>query len=204
MRSLSSCLDATQDGAGELGEEAFDEVEPGAVLGREGEFEAVRGLLCDPGSGLFGDVRMPLRRSMFASVAGQKPRRPQFVGIAEVLRLPACQRHQPCPRFERDRRLSAGARAIVERGHRAFDHGALNAALDGLMMQSKHPADRKKRRIFPIGRLYPRPFDPARRLRPRLRDHSQLRRILSSERQFDRPTPRCHDLQPQFGYTWPI
>jgi hypothetical protein len=27
------------------------------VLGREGEFEAVRGLLGDPGSGLFGDVR---------------------------------------------------------------------------------------------------------------------------------------------------
>ena len=26
------------------------------MLGREGEFEAVRGLLRDPGSGLFGDV----------------------------------------------------------------------------------------------------------------------------------------------------
>jgi hypothetical protein len=35
----------------------LEKVEPGAVLGREGEFEAVRGLLCDPGSGLFGDVR---------------------------------------------------------------------------------------------------------------------------------------------------
>ena len=29
-----------QDGAGEFGEEALDEVEPGAVLGREGELEA--------------------------------------------------------------------------------------------------------------------------------------------------------------------
>jgi len=46
-----------QDRAGEFGEEALDEVEPGTVFGSEGEFEAVRRLLFDPGSGLFGDVR---------------------------------------------------------------------------------------------------------------------------------------------------
>ena len=46
-----------QNRAGELGEEALDEVEPGAVLGREGEFEAVRGLRGKPGFGLLGDVR---------------------------------------------------------------------------------------------------------------------------------------------------
>ena len=44
-----------QDRAGELGEEAFDEVEPGAVLGRESEFESVLGLIGEPSSGLFGD-----------------------------------------------------------------------------------------------------------------------------------------------------
>ena len=148
-----------------------------------------------------GEARMPLRRSMFAGVAGQKPRRPQFVGIAEVLGLAAGQRHQPSLGFEGDRRLSTWPRAIVERGHRAFDHGALNAALDGLI---KRPADRKKRRIFPISQQYPRAFNPAHRLRPRLRDRPQLRRILFSERQFNRPTPRCHDLQPQFGYMRPI
>ena len=49
--------DVAQDRAGELGEEAFDKVEPGTVFGREGEFEAVGRLLRDPGSGLFGDVR---------------------------------------------------------------------------------------------------------------------------------------------------
>ena len=32
---------------------------------------------------------MSLRGSMLASVAGQKPRCPQFVGIAKFLRLPA-------------------------------------------------------------------------------------------------------------------
>ena len=60
MRSLSSCLDATrtgQDRACEVGEEPFDKVEPGTVLGREGEFEAVGRLLRDPGSGRFGNVR---------------------------------------------------------------------------------------------------------------------------------------------------
>ena len=29
-------LDVAQDGAGELGEETLDEIEPGAMLGREG------------------------------------------------------------------------------------------------------------------------------------------------------------------------
>jgi hypothetical protein len=61
------------------------------------------------------------------------------------------------------------------------------------MMQSERPTDRKKRRVFPIGQQYPRPFDPTRRLRSRLRYRSQLRRIRISERQFNRPPPRCHD-----------
>ena len=60
-RSLSSCFgcdaDAAQDGAGEFGKEALDEIEPRAVIGGESEFEAVRGLTGEPGSGLFGDMR---------------------------------------------------------------------------------------------------------------------------------------------------
>ena len=46
-----------QDGAGEFGKEALDEVEPRAVLGCEGEFEPVRGMAGEPSSGLFGDMR---------------------------------------------------------------------------------------------------------------------------------------------------
>jgi hypothetical protein len=112
---------------------------------------------------------MPFRRSMLAGVAGQKPGRPQFVGIAKFLRLPARQRHQPCLRLKGDRRLPTGARAIIECSHRAFSHGALDAALNRLMMQPEHPADREERRIFPIGQQYPRALYPARRLRSRLR-----------------------------------
>ena len=60
MRCLSSCFDAThlaQDRAGELGEEALHEVEPGAALGRENEREAARRLSGEPSLGFSGDVR---------------------------------------------------------------------------------------------------------------------------------------------------
>src|SRR4029077_15026319 len=56
--------------------------------------------------GEVGEARMSLRGSMLASVAGQKPRCPQFVGIPKFLRLPARHRHQPCLGLVSDRRLS--------------------------------------------------------------------------------------------------
>ena len=37
-------------------EKALNEIEPGAVFRREGEFEAAGGLIGEPGSGLLGDV----------------------------------------------------------------------------------------------------------------------------------------------------
>jgi hypothetical protein len=64
LEFLFGCdADMAQDGAGELGEEAIDDVEPGAMRGREGEFEAVYGLLREPGFGLFGDARNDCRGS---------------------------------------------------------------------------------------------------------------------------------------------
>ena len=51
LKFLFGCdAGVTQDGAGKFGDEALDEVEPGAVLGSECEFETVRGLLRDPRS----------------------------------------------------------------------------------------------------------------------------------------------------------
>jgi hypothetical protein len=108
---------------------------------------------------------MPLRRSILAGVTTQTPRRPQFVRTAEVLRLPASQRHQPGLGFERDRRLPARARAVIERSPRAFNHGALDAALDDLMMQAERPTDRKKRGTAIFARVrpgLPAPFASAR------------------------------------------
>ena len=49
--------DVAQDGTGKLGKEALDKIKPGAVLGREGEFEAAGGLLGEPSFGFLGDVR---------------------------------------------------------------------------------------------------------------------------------------------------
>jgi hypothetical protein len=46
-----------QDRAGKLGEEALDEVEPGAVLGCEGELEAAVRSRGEPSSGFSRDVR---------------------------------------------------------------------------------------------------------------------------------------------------
>jgi hypothetical protein len=40
---------------------------------------------------------------------------------------------------------------LAERGHRAFGHGTLDAALDRLMMQSERPTYRKKRRVLRPG-----------------------------------------------------
>jgi hypothetical protein len=106
---------------------------------------------------------------VLASVAGQKSRRPKFAGIAEVLGLPARQRHQPCLGVQRNRQFSAGARAIVERRHRAFGHGAFDAAPDRLMMQPEHPSYRKRKGL-PDRPEYPHPLDPDCRLGSRLRD----------------------------------
>jgi len=126
---------------------------------------------------------------------GATLRCPQFVRIAQVLRLPVRQRRQPCFGFNSDRRLSARARAIVQGGHRTLDHSLLNATLHRLMMQTKRLGHREKRRILPITQQYPRPFDPTRRFGSRLRHRPQLLYVRLSERQFNRPPPRRHSIQ---------
>jgi hypothetical protein len=48
--------DVAQHRAGELGEEALDEIKPGTMLGCEGEFESADRLFGKPSLGLLGDV----------------------------------------------------------------------------------------------------------------------------------------------------
>ena len=58
LELLFGCnTDVAQDGACQLGKEAFNQVQPGAMLGSEGKFEAARRLLGEPGFRLLGDVR---------------------------------------------------------------------------------------------------------------------------------------------------
>ena len=143
-----------------------------------------------------GEAHMAFRRSMFAGVPGEKPRRPQFVRIADVLRLTAGQINQPSLGLNRDSGLAARPRAIIERCQRAVGHRSLNAALDGLVMQSERLAHCEKRGVFPIGQQYPRPLYPARRFCSRLRYRFQLRRIRICQRQFNRSPPRRHLVNP--------
>ena len=57
LEFLFGCdADVAEHGAGELGEKALDEIEPGAVRGREGEFEAADRLIGEPSLGLLGDM----------------------------------------------------------------------------------------------------------------------------------------------------
>jgi hypothetical protein len=96
-----------------------------------------------------------------------------------------------CRVFDVATRLT-GARAIIQRSHRTFDHSPFHATLDRLVMQSKCPAHRKKRRVFPIRQQNPRPLDPARWLGSRLRYRPQPLHIRISKRQLNRSPPRCH------------
>ena len=53
LEFLFGCdADMAQDRTGELGEEAFDEIEPRAVLGGKDEFEATDRLVREPSLGL--------------------------------------------------------------------------------------------------------------------------------------------------------
>ena len=64
LEFLFGCdADVAEHRACELGEEALDEIEPGAVRGREGEFEAADRLIGEPSLGLLGDVRNDCRGS---------------------------------------------------------------------------------------------------------------------------------------------
>lgn len=52
--------------------------------------------LADGALGQSGETSIASRRSMFTRMASQKPRRPQFMGTAEILGFLAGQRHKPC------------------------------------------------------------------------------------------------------------
>ena len=143
------------------------------MLGREGELEAAGRLIGEPSSRLLGDVRRMI-------IKDQVDRRMGWIGRVEKL--------------EKLDELTA-AMAILDQGVNLTGQ-QIDAALDRLMMQSEPAPHCKKRRILSIRQQYPRPLDPACPFRSRMRYRSQLRRICISERQLDRPPPRCHVLQP--------
>jgi hypothetical protein len=137
-------------------------------------------------------ARVPFGRAVLASMAGEQPRRPQFMRITQFLGLAARKRCQPGFRFQRDRRLPAGARTLVQRSHRAFGNRPLDTTLDRLMVQPERLAHGEKRRAFPITQQDARPLYPVRRFGSRPRYQPQLLSIRISERQFNRSPPSRH------------
>ena len=92
-------------------------------------------------------------------MARQRSCGPQFVRIAEVLRLAAGEVRNTGLGFGGDRGLLARPRQIIERRHRAMGQRPLNAASDDAPLK---PAHRKKRWIFLGGQQHPCPLNPSR------------------------------------------
>ena len=74
---LGGDADVPEHRASELGEEALDEVEPGAVLGSEDETEAALSLVGEPASGFLGDMRGVI-------VEDQRDRGARWIGRVEA------------------------------------------------------------------------------------------------------------------------
>ena len=76
--------DVAQDRSGELGEEALDEVEPGAVLGCERELEAAERSSGQPSFGFSGDVRGMIVEDQLDRSAGRIGRIEQLEELDEL------------------------------------------------------------------------------------------------------------------------
>jgi hypothetical protein len=141
----------------------------------------------------FGEAFVSCRRTMFANVSRQQPRRAQFVRIAEILGFAAGKIDNESSRLFGDDTLASRARTVVESSHDAGPFRPLQASFVRLMCNADGSTYRVKRRCFAIGKQHPRACDPARRFRPRTRKPRQLRQILFRKRQLDHSTWSRHD-----------
>src|SRR5205807_10301111 len=101
------------------------------------------------------------------------------VRVAQLLRLPASQRHYPRLGLYCDRRLLARAGTVIERRHRSIGLCALDVASDLLMMHSQGLTHRTERRVLPIGQQHPRPLDTTRGFRARARNQSSTVTVIT-------------------------
>ena len=135
-----------------------------------------------------GEAVVPSRlRAVLANVLGKQPRRPQLVGIAEVLGFPARQIDNEGPRFGGDDRLPPRPRAVIERRQDTQSFRSPHAALDRLVRHPDVSSNRVERRRLTVGEQHSRPLDPARRFRPRPGKPRQLHHLLVRERQLNHP-----------------
>src|SRR3979490_891955 len=84
--------DVAQDRSGELGEEALDEVEPGAVLGCERELESAGRPSGKPSSGFRGEVRVMIVEDQLDRGTGRIGCIEQLDGTLDVGRVSHTER----------------------------------------------------------------------------------------------------------------
>src|SRR5271166_5001993 len=136
---------------------------------------------------------VPRCRTMLAGMAGQQPRRPEFVRMSHVLGLLAGKGHQPRARFHRNFRFSAGPRTVVERRHNAEPRRTRQATLDGLVRHADRSPDRVVRRILSVAQQYPGALHAARRLSSRASNRSKLRHVYLFNRNLHNLPQCCHE-----------
>jgi hypothetical protein len=124
--------------------------------------------------GEFGHTGVAGGGPPITGMRGQQPRRPQLVRIPQRLRLLAGQRHQPGSRLRGNRRIAAGALAVVQ----CFDHTQFGRSVKTSANRLGRDPDRAGHRVgrglCQISQNDPRPLDAARRLSARSRNLLQL------------------------------
>ena len=124
--------------------------------------------------GEFGHTGVAGGGPPITGLRGQQPRRPQLVRIPQRLRLLAGQRHQPGSRLRGNRRIAAGALAVVQ----CFDHTqfgrSVKTSADRLGRDPDRAGHRVGRGLCQISQNDPRPLDTARRPSARSRNLLQL------------------------------
>ena len=123
--------------------------------------------LADRPLGQLRQARMPSRRRVLTGMRGEQPGGPQLVGITQLLRLSARQRHQPGFRLGGDDGITSRTRPIIQR----LDHPQFRRSLQTARHRLVRHPDRARhcigRRVLQICQDNPRSFDTARRLSPR-------------------------------------
>ena len=115
---------------------------------------------------------------VFANVLGKQPGRPQLVGIAEVLGLPARQIDNEGPRFGGDDRLPSRPRAVIERRQNT-SLSARRTQRSTVWCVTPMFVNRVKGQRLTVGEQHSRPLD---RLAGSVRDReSRANRRSSSE-----------------------
>ena len=142
--------------------------------------------------GEIGQAGMPGRRTLFAHVARQQPRRPQFMRIAQILGFATGQIDDERPRLAGDDRLAPRTRTVVESRHDPELLRAPQTSLDRLMRHADGASGCIQRRRLAIGQKNARPLDTARRFRSRARNPFEIDQLLFRKRQLDHTPRRGH------------